>query len=362
MRKVFIFLVFFTLPTLLNAGFIMKPYIQAVTVGSAYVLVESDSKSNITINYTDGKQQNRTAFTEYYVETDNSPKSYVHRIKLENLKPETKYTYFALQGNDTSSKSVFTTFPDKIKNFRFGVKGDNRSNPKIHSKTTDLLSEKSPLLLIYTGDICYDSKYKTWKDEFFTDSELRLISEVPFYNAVGNHEGWKQNTKAFTQSPSTEKENRDYYSFDVGDVHFLIISSESSLSKNSSQYKFIEKDLKNTKKKWKVVAFHISAYVAGGHGENKLMKRITSELLKPNGVDIVFSGHSHFYQHNFVNGIHHVTAAGGGAPLYTPKSFKYTIKSVKKHHYLIADVSESKISIKVYDLENKLIEEFDVKK
>ena len=87
------------------------------------------------------------------------------------------------------------------------------------------------------------------------------------------------------------------------------------------------------------------------------MKRITKEIFEPNDVDFVFTGHSHFYQHNIVNGIHHFVLAGAGAPLYTPKKKKYTVKMKKINHFAICNISPDKFKMTVYDLKGNIIDE-----
>lgn len=240
--------------------------------------------------------------------------------------------------------------------------GDCRSNPKVHNNICAEMIKHKPLMSVYLGDLCNTSRYKTWKSEFFVKSELELISQVPFYNAIGNHEDWTTNTKAFQQAPVSKSKHQAYYSFDWGDVHFLILSTEHRTSKGSSQYKFAQKDLAATKKKWKVVAFHNHAYCAGGHGENKYMKRMSKNIFVPNKVDIVLNGHSHFYQHNLVDGIHHLIVAGGGAPLYNAKKADYVVKSARKFHYGMVDVTPQKLDLKIYDLKGNVIDSLVLKK
>ena len=191
---------------------------------------------------------------------------------------------------------------------------------------------------------------------------MNLSSSVPFFNAIGNHEGWTQNTKAFQQSPAKKKENNSYYSFNYGDIIFLIINTEQNVKEGSSQYKLAEKALKKSNKKWKIAAFHIPAYCAGGHGENSNMIKMTKTLFEPYEVDFVFAGHTHFYQHNLVNGIRHLVIGGGGAPLYSPKKAKYTVKSAKTYSYAIFDVQKGKIKMTVYNIYGKVIDSLTLKK
>jgi len=87
---------------------------------------------------------------------------------------------------------------------------------------------------------------------------------------------------------------------------------------NSPQYNFIAADLAATTKPWKIVTTHAPAYASGGHGEDEDMIAMTNDIFEPNGVNLVIAGHNHFYQRNYVNGIHHLIIGSAGAPLVEP--------------------------------------------
>ncbi len=345
------------------AKILMKPYLQAVTDSSVVVMIESDTEDDAFVFIRDlGTNSNVLFRTSFIIETTASPKTYVHRVKVTELKPNKLYAYAAVQDGDSSDAASFRTAPAGFSKFRFAVMGDCRSNPKVLDKISKNMEAYKPNFAVYTGDLCYDAKYSSWKEEFFTDAHQDFIAKVPFFNSVGNHEDWAQNTEAFTQSPTSGNSNKQYYSFDYGNIHFLILSTETGVGKGGSQWKFAEHDLKNSDKPFKIAVFHIPAYSGGGHGENENMKAFTKGVLEPNGVDIVFNGHSHFYQHNLVNGIHHFITAGGGAPLYSPKKQSYTLKSARKHHFVIIDAFKNKLKLTVYDKNNEVIEEVEIEK
>lgn len=370
----------------IKAKVIRLPYLQSVTDKLAVVMVESDDDAPIKVEYNElGNPKSLEAKTEFFVETENSKldnsranKTFVHRIILSNLKSNTMYQYKLkcnnsdITENKICSPYTFITSSKDIGDFKFVVMGDSRSGAKIFNKIAKGMAKQNPHFAIYLGDLAYKKDYEYWEDEFFIENNENFISNVPFYNAVGNHEGWNQNTKAYTQSVvnsnitnSKDKfstENKPYYSFDWGDIHFLILSTETNISKNSEQYKFAVEDLKKSKAKWKIVSFHIPAYSVGAHGENKNMKNFTANVLEPAKVDIVLTGHSHYYQHNKINGISHFVFGGGGSPLYTPKSKDYTLKSEKKYHFALFDVNNYKITIKVIDKDENVIDTIVFKK
>lgn len=365
MKKVIISLLsILVLSNSLWSKILMQPYLQAVTDSSIVLMVESDSPNPITANYgTSSNSMNLSAKTLFYKTTDANPKTYIHRIYLNNLLPYTKYTYSIKENSTNYQGNFITATKDEASDFTFAIMGDCRSQIKIHSKIADNIIEKEPNFSIYLGDLCYSPTYSSWKDEFFIPSELKLIANVPFANAIGNHEDSKPNTYAFTQSPDI-KNNEDlgYFDFYYGPVHFIVLNTEIGISKNSKQYQFAKNALENSKGKYKIVAMHIPAYSAGGHGDNENMIAITKQLFEPNNVDAVLSGHSHFYQHNLVNGIHHLIIAGAGAPLYTPKTKDYTLFTKKTYCYAIANYANNKLTISVYNIDNKLLDTIEIKK
>ncbi len=346
----------------LSAKILLRPYLQAATPNSVCVVFETDSKAPPFVVYRAENAPADTAFA--FTKEDAGSKlkeTFICKVELQGLKPNTKYFYYAVHGESRSAEADFRTLPESGP-IRFAVFGDFRSSGPNHNKVAAAVLKERPMFSVVTGDLCYSGTYNSWRDDFFQEKESELIAHVPFFNAVGNHEYQTKLVNVYTQAPKCLSEDNLYYSFDCGDAHFLIINSEGKLSKKSAQYKFIENDLATTLKKWKIVAFHSHAYCAGGHGEIKKMKRIATELLEKYGVDVVFNGHTHIYQHNLVNGVHHVVTAGGGAPLYEPGRADYVLKSVKAHHYCIVEIDGGRFVLTARTPEGEEIDRFELKK
>lgn len=359
-RFALLYLILFVLYSCQVAGakILMSPYLQALTQNSVYVLVESDKKKEIKVFYQEGNSQTEnfcsTAFTN-----ETSERTYIHKIKLSPLKINTKYKYWLFDKKGEKYSGEFTTLPPAGAAFRFAIMGDCRSNPEIFAKVVEKMKEAKPLFSVYLGDLCYSSRYDKWKESFFIKPHLEFISSVPFYNAVGNHEGWKQNTKAFQQAPDSPSNSQEYYSVDIADMALLILNTEVDIGEFSKQFRYAKKYFSESKAKWKISASHIPAYSSGGHSENKEMILLSKEVFEPYGVNANFSAHNHFFQHNIVNGVNHIITAGAGAPLYTPKEADYIIKTIKTHHYTIIDISPDYFKLRIYDLEGKLIYSYD---
>lgn len=361
MKKTYILLIFFILHSRLLAEILMQPYLQAMDSRdfSIVVLTESDNPQSIIVGYSDGVSVKYDTSNSYKLTTE---KTYVHRNFLRNLLPGKTYSYWIVDNNQKLYESKFVSPADQGKPFKFGIFGDMRSGVKKHSQLAKLLADHKPQFSVYLGDLCYKHDYKSWKDEFFIENQLRLISSVPFCNAVGNHEGWKPNTEAFLEGVPKISGHHAYYDFYYGDIHFIVLSTEHRFHKGSEQYNFLKNVLEQSQGKFKIVAMHIPAYGGGGHGENKRLIELTKDLFVPNKVDLVLTGHIHNYQRSFVDGIHHLIVAGGGAPLYTPEAKDYSIVQYKKYNYGIGEYHNNKLTITIYDDENNILDRFELKK
>lgn len=346
-----------------HAAIKMGPYLQAVTTDSIYVLVECDSTTAATVKYGTTTSYGSTATTTNNEVTTASPVTYVHNIKLTGLQPNTTYHYSVSHGGSAyTTDHTFTTAPNPGTGFRFAWMADFRTNTSIHDGIANRVKSANPKFSLYGGDLCNDSTYSVWKSEFFLTNELSLIANVPFFNTPGNHEGWNTNTKAFTQAPASASAAQDYYSFDYGDVHFVCIDNEGTCTVGSAQYNFVRDDLAATTKPWKVVFFHQPAYCAGGHGENADMKTMSQNLFVPNKVDLVLTGHSHFYQHSLVSGIHHFVLGSVGAPLTTTGTASYVVKSAQVYNYGIIDITPTTLHLVAYKDDGSVIETLDLQK
>jgi len=96
------------------------------------------------------------------------------------------------------------------------------------------------------------------------------------------------------------------------------------------------------------VFMHQHPYCAGGHESNLTLRNTLCPLFEDYMVDMVFSGHSHFYQRNGpVNGVTYIIAAGGGAPLYAPAESLWTQYSEKSHHFTVLLVWPDSLKFKM---------------
>ena len=295
----------------------MNPMVAGVTITSVFVLVECTTNATVTVQFgTSPGSYTRTATTTT-CETSTAS-TYMHNVKLINLTPNTRYYYRAYQVAGTySAESSFWTACEPGTSYRFAYMADNRDFGTRWNTLADVLAGYDPRMILCGGDTAEPGTYAAWKSEFFPANAKALFAKCPYTNATGNHEDWNATNSFFTEAPNDSSGEQDYFSFDYGDVHFVVMdTADNSVVpwyKGSVQADWVAADLAASDKTWKIVSTHVPAYSGGGsHGENPNMITLTNDIFKPNGVDFVLAGHDHIYQVNYVNGIHHLVMGSAG--------------------------------------------------
>ena len=199
--------------------------------------------------------------------------------------------------------------------FSFVAFGDTRSNPVAHQQVVSSILSLAPNFVLHTGDFVADGNDPAQWTTFYS-IEHDLLSQIPFYGALGNHEGG--NPCCYFDHfdwPNNER----WYSFNHENVHVtaLEIDDYADYSSGSLQVQWLKNDLAHTTQPWKVVFFHIPPYSSGsGHGSDLSVRAALEPLFQQYGVDLVFNGHDHDYERSVANGITYIVTGGGGAPLY----------------------------------------------
>ena len=103
-----------------------------------------------------------------------------------------------------------------------------------------------------------------------------------------------------------------FYSFDIGNVHFLSLDSYGTESGSTRLYDtlgpqvtWIKNDLAANTKKWVVAYFHHPPYTMGSHNSDSESELVNIRnnfirILERYGVDLVLCGHSHDYERSYL--------------------------------------------------------------
>jgi len=240
------------------------------------------------------------------------------------------------------------------------IYGDSRTNHEIHQKITDAIMKINPSVVFHTGDMVEDgSKQGDW--DIFGRITEPLRKKAEFYPVMGNHE---KNAKIPFLDPKMF-EDKTWYSLERCGMHFIVLDSNCDLSVDSTQYIWLETELKRMRedKKPIIVLMHNPIFSVGkfaNAGSN--LKDSLAPLFEKYRVTAVFSGHDHNYQRFLYRRIYYIVTGGGGAPLHwrSAKS-RFNQKFIEAHHFCTVSIIKNRLAIGVYDIDSKLIDRFEIK-
>ena len=307
------------------------PYLQVATSNSIVIRWRTDAAERGVVRY--GTKRDSLVNT-----VENSKITTEHIITLTGLQPRTRY-YYSIGGLthtlQADSNTFFVTLPvpGTVGKYRIGAFGDcgnNSVNQKnIRDQFVRYLGNHNMDSWILLGDNAYESGTDAeYQKNFFEVYQKEFLSKYPLFPAPGNHDyrdidkyrGLSQlgqevaYYKNFSMPVNGEaggvpSRSPAYYSFDVGNVHFLSLDSygkEDSAYRMfdtlSPQVQWIKKDLEaNINKTWVVAYWHHPPYTMGSHNsdrETELIKIRENfiQILERYGVDLILCGHSHSYE------------------------------------------------------------------
>jgi len=249
-----------------------------------------------------------------------------HQRVLTGLLPATRYYYRMTDGDGAQHTGSFLSAPlANAAAVKMLGHGDCRTNPLEHEKIANLMvaayqaDPEFQTLDLLSGDWASSDSEFAWDNEFFIPTAPRLaelIATVPTEGSRGNHEGAGAVYAKYWPYPYASP---FYFSLDYGPVHVVMVDQYVAYDSASPQYAWLDNDLATTTKPWKIMVFHEPAWsAAGGHANNLAAQTYLHPLARSHGVDMMFTGHNHYYARAVVDNVQHVTSGGGGAPLYVP--------------------------------------------
>jgi hypothetical protein len=210
----------------------------------------------------------------------------------------------------TPAPLVLPTLP---RSCRFAVIGDSGTGGEPQYRVGRRLAEAHARfafdVVLMLGDNIYGAEQAPDMERKFTRPYRPLLDAgVTFRAALGNHDDPRQRFFA-----PFHMDGRRYYTFRCsGDsVRFFALDSTYV---TPEQVAWLDDALRAASERWKIVFFHHPIYSTGGtHGSDVGLRRTLEPLFRANGVDVVLSGHEHFYERlRPQHGVQYFIAGGAG--------------------------------------------------
>lgn len=220
------------------------------------------------------------------------------------------------------------------------------------------------------GDNIYPDGVGFVNDPQFIEKFEKPYSIVPnnieFYMTLGNHD---YRNRIAPQINYTRKNNKwympgRYYQFSksVGGVRADFFAIDTNLCEMSEkeinqQKKWLKKQLKTSKSKWKIVYGHHPWKSSGSHGDSSsVIDKFYQEVLS-NKVDVLINGHDHDKQHIICKGVH-LIISGTGCQIRPVDNNKRNYQNLKFYEetlgYCLLQISRNKITFYFLNENNNL--------
>jgi hypothetical protein len=234
-------------------------------------------------------------------------------LLLSGTLSQTAYTQTA-NGSKVGAAAktgVTLALPLKDGSVKFAVIGDTGTGTsKQHDVAEIMVRYRAAFpyeFALLLGDNMYGGETAVDFEKKFSDPYKQLLAQnVKFYAALGNHDQALQ-----INYVNFNMDGKEYYRFKKGNVAFYALNSNYM---DKKQVKWLEDELAKDTSDWKVAYMHHPPYSSGGkHGSDDQLRKIIEPIFVKYGVNVVLTGHDHFYERiKPQKGIYYFVSGAGG--------------------------------------------------
>ena len=252
--------------------------------------------------------------------TDEGIEVYQYTAELDQLMPGVSYQYRITAGDAATDWQPLYA-PTANENYKMLIFPDAQSSDYTDWKQLAHLAwarNTDAQLFTCMGDLVDNGEDRLQWTEFFGGVK-EMQRSIPMAPVMGNHETYNLDWKVrlpeaylhyFRTPRNGSKEfERYYYSFDYGDVHYMVLCTqqkEIGAFKSGlldEQRAWMRRDLKAHRKRWNIVLMHkdVLQYRINGRPErtegiDEENGRVWMPVFDELAIDVVFTAHLHTYR------------------------------------------------------------------
>jgi calcineurin-like phosphoesterase family protein len=234
-------------------------------------------------------------------------------LLLSGTLSQTAYTQTA-NGSKVGAPAktgVPLALPLKDGSVKFAVIGDTGTGSEKQQELAEVMVRYRAAFpydfALMLGDNMYGGESAVDFENKFAGPYKRLLAQdVKFYAALGNHDMALQ-----TNYVNFNMNGKEYYRFKKGNVAFYALNSNYM---DKKQVQWLENELAKDTSDWKVAFMHHPPYSSGGkHGSDSQLREVVEPIFVKYGVNVVLTGHDHFYERIVPQkGIYYFVSGAGG--------------------------------------------------
>jgi len=335
-------------------GLYRYPYLQQLGMTYAQVLWTARENSPYTLEVTTPDDEPVIEVQSIVDHMARPRDAFQHIAELNDLEPDQRYCYrlLAPTGEPMTDRLGLKTAPDGDSRISFVAFGDSGYGGLDQANVFAQILRRPFDLAVHTGDLAYDSGTRSQLERKVFRVYKSMLASVPLFPVAGNHDYKTADGAPFREVFSLPDNGAPdglerYYSFDWGPVHFVGLDSEMM---DETQAAWLDDDLAQTQKPWKVVFTHRPAYSSGEHGSSQVFRDLFGDTLEHHGVQLVLAGHEHHYERSKpINGVTYVVTGGGGRGTRDTSSSSFTAFSIEVLHFVYVTVDSDALRMYAID-------------
>ena len=218
--------------------------------------------------------------------------------------PATAVRKTAITVEELRPRSGEPALPKKLGSVKFAVIGDSgRGDQAQNEVAQQLVAWRAKFdydLVLMVGDNIYDRHTpEDYAAKFERPYKPLLDAGVKFQAAIGNHDDpaqifYEKFNMGGQRYYTYRRSDQPLGPITGGGVRFFALDSRSF---DPEQLTWLRKELADTNSKWKIVYFHHPIYTSGRYQTAaRTLRNVLEPFLVEGDVDVVISGHEHFYE------------------------------------------------------------------
>ena len=311
----------------------------------------------------DGDTVRVEAKGEVFVSRSGQAAYYVARLR--QLSPGRQYAYRVVTDGNPSAWYTFSTRgtdrgemkPDEVSFLYVGDVQDTIGGAANRFLREAFSRHPRSEFLVCGGDLTERPTHQHWTETF---RDLDSIGQhVPLLCVTGNHDYLKgvimRLERRFPLTLSyfldSKVDDNMVYTLRYGPAQFFLLDSNREFFYLTAQRSWLERQLKASTAKWKIVVLHHPLFSIKGNN-NLIQRWMFNDLITDYGADLVLQGHEHAYAR---------MTNGGTTPVYTvshcsPKNYRIQFSDrfdkfgISSRYYQTVSISADTLTMAAYEV------------
>lgn len=359
-------------PNAASLPLLRGPYLQNLGTDSVTVMWEATTACTGIVEFFIGDYYDYTAADEFaarheIIATDLPPGAEDISYRIRCLAPEGVAADGEPEQAMIGDTLSFNLVPVEERAFSFVVWGDSQDHPEVFGQLTQMMLEKEPDLAINVGDATSSGRdYDDWNIKLF-DPAADLLSQTPFFMAIGNHE----DDSPYFYELLSQPEPENYFAFTYSNAYIVIADTNGLyFLPGSDEMIWLEETLNSEEAQsadWLLLFNHQPPYCQGwghpGFDGEAIIRGYLLPLVEDAGVDMVFNGHAHDYERGELHDVVWIITGGGGGGLdsYQNDIDHFSVFEPAWHFTSVA-IDGLTLSLEATDVDGQVIDTYEIVK